>query len=308
LVVNVPRVSVILPTYNRARELPRAILSVLDQTFDDLELIVVDDASDDDTEQVVRKLGDPRIRYLRHDHNRGGGAARNTGIEASEAPWVGFQDSDDAWLPAKLETQIAAIDAAPAEVGAVYCSYWRLHAGGRRVLTPPAGVPPRSGRIHLALLRESFIGTPALLARRDALDRVGLFDERLPRFQDWELMIRLSRDFEVRFVDQPLVEARFADGNITAGHNRALVEAESRILDKHLDWFREAGAELLAYRYWHLAHLNLMIGEAPEARRLLDLARRTHPTARLGLLRLLATTPPLYRGVYSAFDRLRPHR
>src|ERR1017187_7936626 len=97
-----PTVSVVIPTYNRARILPRAVKSVVSQTLEDWELLVVDDGSADDTEQVVAAFGDSRIHYIRHERNRGQSAAQNTGIRASRGTYVAFLDSDDEWLPEKL--------------------------------------------------------------------------------------------------------------------------------------------------------------------------------------------------------------
>jgi glycosyltransferase involved in cell wall biosynthesis len=105
-------VSVVIPTYNRASLLGRAIKSVLEQTYQDFEIIVVDDASTDNTEEVVRNLRDRRIRYLRHEKNRGGSAARNTGIRAAWGQYIAFQDSDDEWLPEKLKKQMEVLAAA----------------------------------------------------------------------------------------------------------------------------------------------------------------------------------------------------
>lgn len=101
----IPTVSVVIPTYNRAHLVGRAIQSVLNQTYQDFEIIVVDDGSTDNTEEVVKSFNDPRIRYIRHDQNRGGSAARNTGIKMARGEYIAFQDSDDEWLPEKLESR-----------------------------------------------------------------------------------------------------------------------------------------------------------------------------------------------------------
>jgi len=291
-------VSVVLPTYNRERSLGEAIDSVLQQTYAALELLVVDDASTDGTEALVLGFGDARISYLRHENNRGGSAARNTGMAQARGEFIAFQDSDDTWLPHKLETQVAALAAAGAETGAVYCPYWREYPDGRRETHPadPSAAP--RGEIQRALLHANFIGTPTILARRSCCEAVGGFDEALPRFQDWDWMIRVAGQWRVEVVDEPLVRAGFAGDNVTDGHSESLVAAERRILDKHYETLRAAGDDILAHRLWHLAHVSIMQGATADGRGLLRraLAMRFRPAwAAMGLLSL---APPLYRAAY----------
>ncbi|MGL5079822.1 MAG: glycosyltransferase family 2 protein, partial [Waterburya sp.] len=102
-------ISVIIPTYNRADLIIRAIASVREQVYQNLEIIVVDDASDQDIAQVVQQINDSRIKYIRHQTNLGGSEARNTGIKHSQGKYIAFLDSDDVWLPNKLSSQLAAI-------------------------------------------------------------------------------------------------------------------------------------------------------------------------------------------------------
>lgn len=113
-------VSVIIPTYNRAHLLGRAIQSVLAQTYEDFEIIVVDDASTDVTEQVVKSFADDRINYIRHQKNKGGSSARNTGIKAAKGEFIAFLDSDDEWVPKKLEKEINRLQTLSNEVGVFY--------------------------------------------------------------------------------------------------------------------------------------------------------------------------------------------
>ena len=115
-----PVVSVIIPTYNRAHLIGRAIRSVLDQTYQDWELIVVDDASTDDIPGIVKGFTDGRVKYIRHDENKGAAAARNTGIQAARGAYIAFLDSDDEWLPEKLERQVQAFESSDAQVGVIY--------------------------------------------------------------------------------------------------------------------------------------------------------------------------------------------
>ena len=293
-----PLVSVVLPTFNRERSVGKAIESVLRQTYTRLEVLVVDDASTDGTPELVRGLGDARIVYLRQDDNRGGSAARNRGLSAARGELIAFQDSDDEWLPHKLERQVGLLTRSTESTGVIYCPYRRIYADGRTETHPadPAAAP--RGEIHHELLRGNFVGTPTILARRSCCDSVGGFDEALPRFQDWDWMIRVSRHWQVGFVEEPLVLAGHESDNITDGHSAALVTAERRLVEKHLDALRGAGADVLAHRLWHLAHVSIMQGSAAEGRKALRRALRTRfrlPWVGLGLLSLV---PPLYRAAY----------
>jgi len=298
LAVSDPLVSVVLPTYNRQQSVGKAIQSVLQQTYATLELLVVDDASTDGTEQLVRQFSDARISYLRHENNRGGSAARNTGLDAAQGRLIAFQDSDDEWLPHKLDRQVALLRESAETTGAVYCPYRRSLPDGSSETHPvdPASAP--RGEIHRALLRANFIGTPTIVARRSCYESVGGFDEELPRFQDWDWMIRVSRDWQVGFVEEPLVRAGFAGDNISGGHTAALVAAERRLVEKHADYLRQAGNDVWAYRLWHLAHVSIMHGAAVDGRKALRRALRAQfrwPWVGTGVLSL---APPLYRAVY----------
>lgn len=293
-----PLVSVVLPTYNRRQSVGKAIQSVLQQTYATLELIVVDDGSTDGTEQLVRQLSDTRISYLRHENNRGGSAARNTGLAAARGQLIAFQDSDDEWLPHKLERQVALLREAGETTGVVYCTYRRSFPDGSSESHPadPASAP--RGEIHRALLWANFIGTPTIVARRSCYESVGGFDEALPRFQDWDWMIRVSRDWQVGFVEEPLVHAGFAGDNISDGHTAGLVAAERRLVEKHAESLRQAGNDVWAYRLWHLGHVSIMQGAAADGRRELRRALRVQFRWDWVGMGVLSLAPPLYRAAY----------
>jgi len=123
-----PTVSVIISTYNRAYLIDRFIQSVLNQTYQDFELIVVDDGSTDNTEDIIRQFQekDKRIKYIKHDKNKGGSAERNTGIKNSVGKYIAFQDSDDEWFPEKLEKQMEVFKNTSSKVGVVYTGFWRI--------------------------------------------------------------------------------------------------------------------------------------------------------------------------------------
>ncbi len=198
-----PSVSVIIPTCNRQDLLPTAIRSVLNQTLSDFELVVVDDASDDSIDAVVKTFADGRVRLIRHDRRRGGAAARNTGIRNSGADYIAFLDDDDEWYPEKLARQMEVMLRSRPEVAAVYTGYFVVDKTTGRICLQR--VPTRRGDLYSTLLERNPIGTTSsILIRRACLEKVGYFDERLPSFQDRDLWIRISREFHFDYVQEPL--------------------------------------------------------------------------------------------------------
>ena len=197
-----PLVSVVIPTYNRAPLLERAVKSVFNQTYSHLEIIIVDDGSSDDTRKVVDrlKIQDERVRYLCHDMNKGPQAARNTGIHAAHGEFVAFLDSDDEWLPAKLEKQMAVFASVGSKLGVVYAGIRQSYHDGR---PSTYHVPRHRGYIYRDALREWIADTNSLLVRKELLYKVGLWDERV-RCDEWDLYIRLARVTQFDFVAEPL--------------------------------------------------------------------------------------------------------
>ncbi|MEO8260084.1 MAG: glycosyltransferase family 2 protein [Acidobacteriota bacterium] len=200
-----PTVSVVIPAFNRAATVCPAIASVLAQTFQDFEIIVVDDGSTDATPAVVEALADPRITLIRHARNRGASAARNTGIAVSRGPYIAFLDSDDEWLPAKLERQLDVFGRASPRVGLVAGGVECFFADG----TVSRHIPHRFADLPRALLTKNVVGPTSVgMVRRGALQAAGGFDESLPASQDRDLWVRICQRFEADFV--PDVLARLA--------------------------------------------------------------------------------------------------
>lgn len=280
----IPTVSVILPTYNRAHLVVRAILSVLKQSYSDFELLVVDDGSTDQTQEVIARLHDSRIRYIRHEQNQGAAAARNTGIKASLGQYIAFQDSDDEWQPDKLAQQVEILSQSPAEIGVVYSSFWRIHGNRKRIapskMTKLASWLPFKSRkldgdIHLSLLRGNFITPQATLVRKECFEKAGLFDERMPRFQDWELWLRIAKPYHFKYIDEPFVTLYFTPGSISASQ-RALAEAFELILAKHSEDFH-ASQQLLAQHLYATGDLLYQSGELNKGKEHLFQAVRLSP-------------------------------
>jgi glycosyltransferase involved in cell wall biosynthesis len=193
-----PLVSVIIPTHNRAALLQRALDSIFSQwglgVEFDLETIVVDDGSMDSTAAVLAEF--PQARYLRLSSHRGASAARNAGIEASHGTFICFLDDDDVWLPGRLRLQVPILERHP-KAGAVYSQVLSTDSGK----TDPSLKRAVSGNIFEALLSGTMMCIHSVLIRKEALDKVGYFDESLSTYEDWDLWLRLS--FHYPFVFAP---------------------------------------------------------------------------------------------------------
>jgi len=178
---------VVIPTRNRWPMLSRTLGTALAQDVA-LEIVIVDDASGDETPQRLRELADPRVRSIRHNRREGAARSRNDGIVAARAAWIAFLDDDDLWAPDKLRRQLAAVHGE----GADWCwsAYVAVDASLETVYLSPAARP---GHLAQGLLRENVLGGPSgVLARTDLLCALGGFDTALSGTEDWDLWIRLA--------------------------------------------------------------------------------------------------------------------
>ncbi len=231
--MSAPRVSVIVPTFNRARLLRAALDSALAQTLPDLEVIVVDDGSTDDTTAVLAAVGDARLRCLQQAH-RGVSAAVNRGLAVARGAYVARLESDDLWLPDLLALLVAVLDARP-EVGVAYAKGQPMDAAGRP-LPQTHGMPQRFADDALrSMVYEDFTCNVATLARRASVERAGGYDESLPANEDWDLWLRIAAHDQFAFVDRVLARFRLHDGNRTGPASplfRAVLDTRTRPLDK----------------------------------------------------------------------------
>lgn len=284
-----PPVSVVIPAYDRAGSIRVAIESVLRQSWTDFELLVVDDGSTDGTRDAVRAIPDPRLRLIETPRNMGASAARNLGIEEARGDWVAFQDSDDEWLPLKLEKQMARLLAprpdGAAEYVAAYCGMLILDEPHGPLGAPDGRMRPRyfpgpeeatlEGDLLVPLLRGSLISTQTLVARRDRLREVGGFDPELRALIDWDCVLRLAPLGPIAFVDEPLALQRFSANSITRDRIRKLA-AQKRVAEKHAALF--AGHPRISARHHYvMAGGHRLAGDLPGARAELALARRLDP-------------------------------
>jgi glycosyltransferase involved in cell wall biosynthesis len=208
------KVSCIIPTHNRAEFLKAAVTSALAQSYANLEVIVVDDASTDNTTEVVDCFNDSRITYLLHSSNRGGSAARNTGILASASEYVAFLDDDDEWLAEKIAKQMNVLQSSAPEVGCVYTGYWDVDRRSGSIVGKK--IPCKRGDLAKELQLENCIGSASsVLVKRKCLNDAGLFDESLPCSQDYDLWLRLSKLCYFECVQEPLFKYHIHDRKIT---------------------------------------------------------------------------------------------
>jgi glycosyltransferase involved in cell wall biosynthesis len=194
-----PTVSVIIPTFNRENTIVRAISSVLAQSFSDYEILIVDDCSTDGTVQAVEAIGDPRVKLLIREHNGGAPAARNTGIQAADGEYIALLDSDDEWLPEKLQLQLDDLRRTPhCPVSTTACFLDNT--------SQSCEYHPRldDNWLRKALLEfDLYIGS-TFLGHRSIFDQIGLFDETLRRYEDPDWLIEYCKRYEVAFLDRPL--------------------------------------------------------------------------------------------------------
>lgn len=228
-----PKVSVIIPTYNRAHILGRAIQSVLDQTYQDFEIIVVDDGSTDNTEEVVKNFNDERIVYHLYGKNRGVAAARNIGIKLSKAEYIAFQDSDDVWYPDKLEKTMKNIKEIK-NIDFIFSCGKIIKDGEIVGYTGNHSWINKSPKKELIrkLFMGNFIPTQGVVVKKDKIIQVGGFDESFPSASDHELWLRLIPICNFHFIGEPLFDIHFSEKCITS-NVKIRLHSQKRLFNKN---------------------------------------------------------------------------
>ena len=269
-------VSVILPTYNRAEVLPNAVESVLGQTYNKLELIVVDDGSQDTTKEIVREFQqyDDRVIYLKNKRNLGANVARNVGIKQSSGEFIAFIDSDDVWVPWKLERQIEFIKTFSSSCHLVYSGFIRIYQIGGRTLPvyyPQSSLSPREKSTYLDLLiNANFIGLPTVLvtARNIHQEKV-FFDEKMPRLQDWEFFLRLSKNCNFTFIPEPLVISYVQSDSISMNHKK-FIKALKILYNKY--YSKTDNRKALSTLYFLMGYAMFLSGKLDESKHYLSIS------------------------------------
>lgn len=226
-------VSVIIPLYNRQDTIQRAVDSVLSQSYSNIEVLVVDDGSTDHSIEMLEKYhNDNRVRIFCQEYNQGANAARNRGIREAKGDYIAFHDSDDEWLPDKLEKQIKRMEYGDFQVS--FCAFKRQYPKTIQII-PDISEQLSSDKIKERLKKANIVGTPTLVIHREVVHEIGIFDEEMPRLQDYELAIRIAQKFDICFVNEVLVIEYQLEGCISL-NQKSLHEAYALLLKKHADF------------------------------------------------------------------------
>ena len=218
-------ISVVIPTYNRAHLIKESIQSVLDQTLQPYEIIVVDDFSTDNTEEVVNSFNSPLIKYIKNQRKKGANGARNTGILMAQGEFIAFHDSDDVWLPEKLELQKNAFKGAYG-IGICFCSLIRTIPQRGKIKFPKKYISSPND-----LIKKVSIASTQTIFMKSSLAKEILFDESIKRFQDWDFSLRVSYKYRLLHLDIVLVNQIIMNDSISSGNN--VFDSLQVIYNKH---------------------------------------------------------------------------
>ncbi len=234
------KVSVIIPTYNREKTIVRALDSVLKQTYTNLEVLIIDDGSTDNTAEVIKEIADERVTYKVLEKNGGAAYARNVGIRMAAGEWIAFQDSDDVWYPDKIEKQILYMQAHP-NYEMVYGLYQVHFENGDTVTVPMEPLPKvMEGELLATLLERNVIGAPVLFGRRECIQELGGFDTSYKALEDWEFVIRFAEKYQIGFLPEVLMDVYMLRGGVSSNLG-AYYEGRCKMLAAYKEEMVQAG-------------------------------------------------------------------
>jgi len=260
-----PLVSVVLPTYNRDYIISRAIDSVLNQTYSNLELIVVDDGSTDNTDAILNEYitTDSRVNYVKQEH-LGANKARNLGIKLAQGQYIAFQDSDAVWFKNKLEKLLNVSCWHAEDYAGVFSAFYRCDLNGRKSIIPQNKIEllPWEDQFRL-LLTNNFIDTASMLLKKKAVMDIKGFNDALPRFQDWEFCLRLGIKYKLYYYPEPLYIS-YDSPNSISKNKEASIEALEFILSNFYDLISQ-DRKTLSFHYYRLGSSYFLLGDKLKA-------------------------------------------
>lgn len=244
------KISVVIPTYNRSHTVVSAIKSAQNQSYPVSEIIIVDDASSDDTKQKVQAIDDDRIRYFYLEQNRGAGGARNYGVSKARHDVIAFLDSDDVWHPDKTEKQIV-LWKENVDFRLIYSAYVRIYDYTKEIHPDLDNNDKLDGNMLTQILFENTVGTPTVLMEKKLFEEIGGFDEKLRSLEDWDMVIRAAKKTEFGFVPEVLVDAIYMNDGVTSNmdeyfNSRCLMMQKYRQDYLETDTFNLAAGSILA--------------------------------------------------------------
>jgi glycosyltransferase involved in cell wall biosynthesis len=244
-------VSVIVPVYNRGHLVTATVASILGQTYQNIEIILINDGSTDNSLEVIRalQLENPDVIRIINQENRGQTIARNQGIREADGKYIAFLDSDDLWLPDKLEHQIPLFDDG---VGLVYGGVAFINERGETTGFDPCDTSVQ-GHIYPQLLVKNRMTGGSVVVLSEALAKVGFFDPEFKAAENWDLWLRICKEYQARLVNKPVVQYRLHQNNMSKDVI-LMQDAKRQIMAKHCD--RHSSDKLIA-RYSRLAEADL---------------------------------------------------
>jgi len=227
-----PLVSVVIPTYKRPTKLNRALKSTINQTYENLEIIVVNDAPNTALNHINNL--DCRIKLINHKENKGPAAARNTGIKNSKGKYIAFLDDDDVWSPLKLEKQIKKFEKLESDYGAIYTWYKSVYENGIEPRTPRY-----NGYIFENVLNKNFLATGSLLIKKECFEKVGLFDEKLKYSEDKDMWLRIGKIYKYDYIPDFLMKI-YRDNPDRLGEDiKKIRVGKEKLIKKHKKDFKK---------------------------------------------------------------------
>ncbi len=255
-------VSVIIPTYNRPALLRRALESVVNQSYKNLEIIIINDGGDESSRDITQSFKDDRITYLSHDNNKGGGAARNTGIKNAKGKYIAFLDDDDQWIPSKIETQLNKMAKTDPDVGFCFSAVTNVYENREEDTWVPEGI---DDYFDLALERFNGFLNITLFVKKEVLEDVGGFDEIFPSHQEVDLVLKMARKYKGLGINRSLVRVDMSNHRQIGRNLSKKTRGREMILKKYFDEFSTKPV-VLAKHQFNLGLLYRNMGDFDKAR------------------------------------------